>query len=46
MKRLGRSPEHLKVLPGALAVVGDTLDEGRKKKALLDGSGANWVNAA
>jgi hypothetical protein len=36
MKRLGRSPEHLKVLPGALAVVGDTLDEGRKKKALLD----------
>src|SRR5208282_2634528 len=36
MKRLGRSPEHLKVLPGALVVVGDTLDEARKKKALLD----------
>jgi alkanesulfonate monooxygenase len=36
MKKLGRSPEHLKVLPGALVVVGDTLDEARKKKALLD----------
>ena len=36
MKRLGRSPEHLKVLPGALVVVGDTIGEARKKKALLD----------
>jgi FMN-dependent oxidoreductase (nitrilotriacetate monooxygenase family) len=36
MKKLGRSPEHLKVLPGALVVVGDTGDEARKKKALLD----------
>ena len=36
MKKLGRSPEHLKVLPGALVVVGDTVDEARKKKALLD----------
>jgi alkanesulfonate monooxygenase len=36
MRKLGRSPEHLKVLPGALVVVGDTVDEARKKKALLD----------
>jgi alkanesulfonate monooxygenase len=36
MKSLGRSPELLKVLPGALVVVGDTLEEARKKKALLD----------
>jgi alkanesulfonate monooxygenase len=36
MKKLGRSPEHLKVLPGALVIVGDTVDEARKKKALLD----------
>ena len=36
MKKLGRSPDHLKVLPGALVVVGDTVDEARKKKALLD----------
>ena len=32
MKRLGRSPEHLKVLPGALVVVGDTLGEARRRK--------------
>jgi alkanesulfonate monooxygenase len=36
MKKLGRSPEHLKVLPGAFVVTGDTVDEARKKKALLD----------
>jgi alkanesulfonate monooxygenase len=36
MKTLGRSPEHLKVLPGAFVMVGDTVDEARKKKALLD----------
>ena len=36
MKKLGRSPEHLKVLPGAFVVVGDTVDQARKKKALLD----------
>jgi alkanesulfonate monooxygenase len=36
MKTLGRDPERLKVLRGALVVVGDTVDEARKKKALLD----------
>jgi len=36
MRKLGRPPEHLKVLPGAFVVVGDTVDEARKKKALLD----------
>src|SRR6202167_6124893 len=36
MKRLGRSPELLKALPGAFVVGGDTLDAARKKKALLD----------
>src|ERR1700723_1509064 len=36
MKSLGRSPELLKVLPGALVIVGETVDEARKKKALLD----------
>src|SRR5580692_1096506 len=36
MRKLGRSPEHLKILSGALVVVGDTVDEARKKKALLD----------
>ena len=36
MKTLGRSPEQLKILPGAFVVVGDTVDEAKKKKALLD----------
>jgi alkanesulfonate monooxygenase len=36
MQKLGRPPDRLKVLPGALVVVGDTIDEARKKKAFLD----------
>jgi len=35
-EKAGRRPEHLKVLPGALVVVGDTLEEAREKRALLD----------
>jgi FMN-dependent oxidoreductase (nitrilotriacetate monooxygenase family) len=36
MTRIGRDPDHLKILPGALVVVGDTVDEARQKRALLD----------
>src|SRR6202012_2899278 len=36
MKKHGRLPEHVKILPGALVVVGDTVDEAKRKKALLD----------
>ncbi|HJU16541.1 MAG TPA: LLM class flavin-dependent oxidoreductase [Stellaceae bacterium] len=36
MERLGRDPEHMKILPGALAVVGDSAAEARDKRALLD----------
>jgi FMN-dependent oxidoreductase (nitrilotriacetate monooxygenase family) len=36
MDRLGRDRDHLKVLPGCLVVVGDTVDEAREKRALLD----------
>ena len=36
MPPLGRDPEHLKVLPGALVIVGETEAEARRKKALLD----------
>ena len=32
MKKLGRSPEHLKILPGALVVVGDTVDEAQEEE--------------
>ncbi|RVT91720.1 LLM class flavin-dependent oxidoreductase [Rhodovarius crocodyli] len=33
---LGRNPDHIKILPGALVVVGDTLGEARAKRAKLD----------
>jgi FMN-dependent oxidoreductase (nitrilotriacetate monooxygenase family) len=36
MKKLGRNPDHLKILPGAFVVVGDTLEEARQKRARLD----------
>jgi len=32
----GRDPEHLKILPGAFVVVGDSLDEAQEKRARLD----------
>src|SRR6516162_4430807 len=35
-ERLGRDPEHIKILPGCLVVVGETAEEARKKRALLD----------
>ncbi|GAB7536521.1 LLM class flavin-dependent oxidoreductase [Burkholderia sp. 3C] len=36
LDRLGRPREHLKILPGAFVVVGDSLDEAREKRAFLD----------
>ena len=36
MARVGRSPDHLKILPGALVFVGSTHAEAKAKKALLD----------
>jgi alkanesulfonate monooxygenase len=32
----GRNPDHVKILPGALVVVGDTIEEAQRKRALLD----------
>jgi len=37
LDKLGRDRDHLKILPGALVVVGDSDDEARDKLALLDG---------
>src|ERR1700733_13640316 len=34
MEKLGRSRDHLKILPGAFVVVGDSVEEARKKRAL------------
>jgi FMN-dependent oxidoreductase (nitrilotriacetate monooxygenase family) len=36
MQRLGRNQDHLKILPGALVVVGDTAAEAKRKRELLD----------
>jgi alkanesulfonate monooxygenase len=36
MDRLGRDRNHLKVLPGAFVVVGDSVEEARSKRARLD----------
>ncbi len=36
MVKLGRNPDHLKVLPGVLVVVGDTVAEAQAKRAKLD----------
>ena len=36
MAPLGRDPDHLKILPGALVVVADTVANAREKRALLD----------
>src|SRR5690606_15046535 len=36
MDKLGRARDHLKILPGALVVVGDTVEEARAKRAHLD----------
>src|SRR5579864_5482168 len=35
-QRCGRNPDHIKILPGCLVVVGDTVDEARAKRARLD----------
>lgn len=36
MEAIGRNPDHLKILPGVLTVVGDSVEEAREKRALLD----------
>ncbi|RDJ27497.1 FMN-dependent monooxygenase [Bosea caraganae] len=36
MEAIGRNPDHLKILPGVLTVVGESEAEAREKRALLD----------
>lgn len=36
MEKLNRNPEHLKILPGALVVVGDSASEAHEKRERLD----------
>ena len=44
MRKLGRNPDHMKILPGCFVIVGDTLDEARAKRAKLD-SLVHYANA-
>jgi FMN-dependent oxidoreductase (nitrilotriacetate monooxygenase family) len=44
MDKLGRDRDHLKILPGAFVVVGDSVEEAREKRALLD-SKVHYANA-
>jgi FMN-dependent oxidoreductase (nitrilotriacetate monooxygenase family) len=36
MEKFGRNRDHLKILPGAFVVVGETVEEAREKRARLD----------
>src|SRR5215470_14345314 len=36
MVKAGRDPDHMKILPGCFVVVGESLEEAREKRALLD----------
>src|ERR1700759_4781502 len=36
MEKVGRARGHMKILPGAFVVVGDSVDEAKEKRALLD----------
>ena len=36
MKKLGRDPDHMKIMPGCLVIVGDSLEEAKAKRARLD----------
>lgn len=44
MDRIGRPRDHMKILPGCFVVVGDTVEEARKKRAHLD-SLVDYANA-
>src|SRR3954468_14476564 len=35
-EKAGRNPEHVKILPGCMVYVGDSLDQAREKRAKLD----------
>ncbi|MEZ5816236.1 MAG: LLM class flavin-dependent oxidoreductase [Hyphomicrobiaceae bacterium] len=44
MRKIGRDPAHMKILPACFVVVGDTLAEARDKRARLDGL-VDYANA-
>src|SRR5205085_7635825 len=44
MQKIGRDPEHMKILPACFVVVGDTVEEAKQKRAKLD-SLVDYANA-
>ena len=36
MEKIGRNPDHLKIMPGCMIIVGDTVEEAKAKRAKLD----------
>jgi FMN-dependent oxidoreductase (nitrilotriacetate monooxygenase family) len=36
MEKVGRDPDHMTIMPGCLVVLGDSVEEAREKRALLD----------
>ena len=36
MEKVGRNPDHMTIMPGCLVVIGDSVEEAREKRALLD----------
>ncbi len=44
MKKIGRNPDHMKILPGCFVVVGDTMEKAKAKRAKLD-SLVDYANA-
>src|SRR5882762_9372640 len=44
MAKVGRNPEHMKILPACFVVIGDTVEEAKQKRAKLD-SLVNYANA-
>ncbi|HET9902375.1 MAG TPA: LLM class flavin-dependent oxidoreductase [Xanthobacteraceae bacterium] len=44
MAKIGRHPDHMKIMPGCFVVVGDTVEEAREKRARLD-SLVDYANA-
>jgi alkanesulfonate monooxygenase len=44
MEKIGRDPEHMKILPACFVVVGDTVEQAKEKRAKLD-SLVNYANA-
>jgi alkanesulfonate monooxygenase len=44
MKKLGRNPAHMSIMPACFVMLGDTIEEAQGKRALLD-SKVNYANA-